>query len=68
MSGRNFLLSLLVSAEVLRIEVTDTCADALPRHSGRGPLLVEAPADRWGVDLGPVPRKTAWAELDLPRP
>ncbi|MFF9849363.1 hypothetical protein [Streptomyces litmocidini] len=25
-------------------------------------------ADRWGVDLGPVPRKTVWAELDLSRP
>ncbi|MFF2327051.1 MULTISPECIES: hypothetical protein [unclassified Streptomyces] len=35
----------------------------------RGLLIVEALADRWGIDVGPVPRKTVWAELDLaPRP
>jgi hypothetical protein len=53
--------------------VTDTRGDALPRHrhpspdaeSGRGLLLVEALANRWGTELGPVPRKTVWAELDL---
>lgn len=67
-NGRNFRLSLLVSAAALRIEVTDTRGDALPRHSGRGLMIVEALADRWGVDLGPVPRKTVWAELDLSRP
>ncbi|MFE6094241.1 ATP-binding protein [Streptomyces massasporeus] len=38
------------------------------RLPGRGLLLVEALADRWGVRLGPVPRKTVWAELDLPNP
>ncbi len=71
--GRDFRLALLATAEVLRIEVTDTRGDELPRHrppmpdaeSGRGLLLVEALADRWGVELGPVPRKTVWAELDL---
>ncbi|MGX1910433.1 ATP-binding protein [Streptomyces phaeochromogenes] len=72
--GRDFRLALLVTAEVLRIEVTDTRGDELPHPqrpsadstSGRGLVLVEALADRWGVELGPVPRKTAWAELDLP--
>ena len=31
-------------------------------------LLVEALADRWGVELGPVPHKTVWAELDRSHP
>ncbi|MGQ4384671.1 ATP-binding protein [Streptomyces sp. SAS_270] len=72
--GRDFRLALHATTDVLRIEVTDTRGDDLPRRqppspdavSGRGLLLVEALADRWGVELGPVPRKTVWAELDLP--
>ncbi|QKW08523.1 ATP-binding protein [Streptomyces sp. NA04227] len=32
---------------------------------GRGLLLVEALADRWGVVDGPVPCKTVWAECGL---
>jgi len=71
--GRDFRLTLYVVAGILRIEVTDTCGDHPPRpqhpaadaESGRGLLLVEALADRWGVALGPRPRKTIWAELDL---
>ncbi|MEU9877058.1 ATP-binding protein [Streptomyces phaeochromogenes] len=71
--GRDFRLALLARGETLRIEVTDTRGDDLPRRrssspdaeSGRGLLLVEALSDRWGVELGPVPRKTVWAELDL---
>ncbi|MFD5946229.1 ATP-binding protein [Streptomyces collinus] len=74
--GRDFRLVLRTRSETLRIEVTDTRGDDLPRHhpaapdaeSGRGLLLVEALADRWGVELGPVPRKTVWAELDRSRP
>ncbi|MGW2087390.1 ATP-binding protein [Streptomyces sp. NPDC001880] len=76
--GRDFRLSLIAHRdELLRIEVTDTRAEQLPvasapdRHaeSGRGLLIVEALADRWGIDVGPVPHKTVWAELDLaPRP
>lgn len=72
--GRDFRLD--VSARCggwLRIEVTDARGEALPRTgtpardagSGRGLLIVEALADRWGVTCGPVPRKTVWAELDL---
>ncbi|MET9501765.1 ATP-binding protein [Streptomyces sp. NPDC006622] len=72
--GRDFRLVLLARGGTLRIEVTDTRGDDLPHRrppapaaeSGRGLLLVEALADRWGVALGPVPRKTVWAELDLP--
>ncbi|WP_137988329.1 ATP-binding protein [Streptomyces vilmorinianum] len=75
-TGRNFRLALLVDAGTLRIEVTDTRGDDLPRlkspgadaDSGRGLLLVGALADRWGVELGPVPRKTVWAEIDLRAP
>ncbi|MFF5919344.1 ATP-binding protein [Streptomyces flavochromogenes] len=73
-AGRSFRLALLSRPGVLRVEVTDTRSERLPRarpacpegDSGRGLLLVEALADRWGVELGPVPRKTVWAELDLP--
>ncbi|MEF9883960.1 ATP-binding protein [Streptomyces sp. P9-A4] len=73
-AGRSFRLALLDREGVLRIEVTDTRGERLPRaepaspegDSGRGLLLVEALADRWGVDLGPVPGKTVWAELDHP--
>ncbi|WP_406459112.1 ATP-binding protein [Streptomyces sp. NBC_01622] len=71
--GRDFRLTLYVVGGTLRIEVTDTCGDRPPRpqhpatdaESGRGLLLVEALADRWGVARGPNPRKTIWAELDL---
>ncbi|MFD5336362.1 ATP-binding protein [Streptomyces hawaiiensis] len=71
--GRDFRLVLQARRKTLRIEATDTRGDDLPRslppaldaESGRGLLLVEALADRWGVELGPVPRKTVWAELDL---
>ncbi|MFF8291529.1 ATP-binding protein [Streptomyces sp. NPDC016309] len=73
-TGRSFRLALLADRGVLRIEVTDTRADALPRRrppspdaeSGRGLLLVEALANRWGATLGPAPQKTVWVELDLP--
>ncbi|MEU7294010.1 ATP-binding protein [Streptomyces exfoliatus] len=75
-AGRSFRLALLGHEGALRIEVTDTRGEDLPRlqppfaegDSGRGLLLVEALADRWGTALGPVPRKTVWAELDLPHP
>ncbi|GAA1355892.1 hypothetical protein GCM10009612_21020 [Streptomyces beijiangensis] len=74
--GRDFRLDLTRTAHrTLLIEVTDSRGDRLPApqpppgaaESGRGLLLVEALADRWGVSLGPTPRKTVWAELDLPR-
>ncbi|MFF8511613.1 ATP-binding protein [Streptomyces sp. NPDC015492] len=72
--GRSFRLAVVTHTGVLRVEVTDTQGEQLPRakpadsegESGRGLLLVEALADRWGVDRGPAPRKTVWAELDLP--
>ncbi|MFF3321649.1 ATP-binding protein [Streptomyces sp. NPDC002889] len=79
--GRDFRLTLTVTVtvtvtvtgtKVLRIEATDTRGDRIPvlqdpagGESGRGLLLVEALADRWGVDDGPAPGKTVWAELSL---
>lgn len=72
--GRDAHLALTLRGDALRIEVTDTRGDEVPRcpqppppdaESGRGLLIVEALADRWGVETGPVPRKTVWAELDL---
>ncbi|MCI3930997.1 ATP-binding protein [Streptomyces sp. AN091965] len=77
--GRNFRLTLRLAASgVLRVEVSDTCAERLPRapgpgpvdpdaESGRGLLIVAAIADRWGTEFGPDPRKTVWAELDSGR-
>ncbi|WP_436996827.1 ATP-binding protein [Streptomyces sp. enrichment culture] len=70
-SGRDFRLLLYVVGDTLRIEVTDTRGDRLPcrqrsaddAESGRGLLLVEALADRWGVVPGPPPLKTVWAEV-----
>ncbi|MEU7035542.1 ATP-binding protein [Streptomyces sp. NPDC046237] len=73
-AGRNFRLVLVTQEDTLRIEVTDTRGHDLPQlraqdgESGRGLLLVDALADRWGVDLGPVPCKIVWAELDLRTP
>ncbi|MFI5657447.1 ATP-binding protein [Streptomyces sp. NPDC051684] len=75
--GRDFRLDLHVSPATLRVEVTDTRPDRLPTRttphpapaeseSGRGLVLVEALTDRWGVTGGPAPRKTVWAEIDLP--
>ncbi|WP_416977214.1 ATP-binding protein [Streptomyces sp. T028] len=71
--GRDFRLSLYVLAGTLRIEVTDTHGDRLPllqdpaadAESGRGLLLVDALADRWGVTSELCPRKTVWAEVQL---
>lgn len=73
--GRDFRLTLYVVGGTLRIEVTDTRDDRLPYAKepapdgefGRGVLLVDALADRWGVARGPAPRKTVWAEIG-PRP
>ncbi|MFF3453707.1 ATP-binding protein [Streptomyces sp. NPDC002730] len=73
--GRGFRLTLaLADAGTVRIEVADTRADRLPHtpehpeadmESGRGLLMVEAYADRWGANDGSAPCKTVRAELDL---
>ncbi|MFV2118652.1 ATP-binding protein [Streptomyces sp. Act-28] len=76
-SGRGFLLALRLTSPgpALRVEVTDTRPERMPTRppqapptdseGGRGLLIVDALADRWGITEGPVPRKTVWAELDL---
>ncbi|MFE0807089.1 ATP-binding protein [Streptomyces sp. NPDC058794] len=74
--GRDFRLTLYVVGATLRIEVTDTRGDELPHpqtpapdaESGRGLLLVEALAHRWGVTEERFPRKTVWAELPCTPP
>jgi anti-sigma regulatory factor (Ser/Thr protein kinase) len=75
--GRDFRLSLcVIGGDVLRIEVTDTRGERLPEvqppsadaESGRGLLLVDALADRWGVVEEYFPRKTVWAELCCSQP
>ncbi|MEU1160850.1 ATP-binding protein [Streptomyces sp. NPDC005921] len=71
--GRDFGLTLYVVGRTLRIEVTDTRGDRPPHaqspapdaESGRGLLLVEALADKWGVAPGLSPRKSVWAEIDV---
>ncbi|MFJ2625919.1 ATP-binding protein [Streptomyces sp. NPDC087532] len=72
--GRDFALRLVhaSAAGLLRVEVSDT-HPALPvrllppadADGGRGLLLVEALASRWGVAERTGPGKTVWAELDL---
>ncbi|GAB2788391.1 ATP-binding protein [Streptomyces daliensis] len=76
--GRRFRLELFLRCDgVLRVEVADARGEARPprsgglravaedAESGRGLLLVEALALRWGVAPGPFPCKTVWAEVVL---
>ncbi|MTE21498.1 ATP-binding protein [Streptomyces sp. TRM43335] len=77
--GRDFRLTLLLPAEpaVVRIEVTDTRPERLPRRpiaepgsadamSGRGLLLVSVYATRWGCEVRDAFTKTVWAEVSRP--
>ncbi|MFD3802378.1 ATP-binding protein [Streptomyces sp. NPDC058619] len=72
-TGRDFRIGLTLGGGVLRIEVVDTRGDRVPglrdadeaAEGGRGLLLVDALADRWGVDRGLPPCKVVWAEVDL---
>ncbi|MGK5532923.1 ATP-binding protein [Streptomyces sp. URMC 129] len=64
----------LLAPTVLRVDVEDLLADRHPdfaltdpeAESGRGLILIEAFADRWGVLDRRPHGKTVWAELDLP--
>ncbi|WP_241028357.1 ATP-binding protein [Streptomyces verrucosisporus] len=64
---------------VMRIEVTDTRPERLPRHpaaepgqpeevSGRGLLLVAVHARRWGCEARDAFTRTVWAEVPLRAP
>lgn len=70
--GRDFRLTLTIEGEkALRVEVADArgerlpsvCAPASLDDAGRGLLLVDALADRWGVEPRPPSGKTVWACL-----
>ncbi|MFD7461026.1 MULTISPECIES: ATP-binding protein [unclassified Streptomyces] len=72
--GRDFRLALLLLPYGLRIEVTDTRPERLPPNpatpllptdatSGRGLLLVQAYANRWGCTVNDAYTKTVWAEI-----
>ncbi|MGW2174944.1 ATP-binding protein [Streptomyces sp. NPDC001705] len=75
--GRDFLLALTPddAAGTLRIAVSDTRGEHRPAippeqnpddESGRGLLLVDALADRWGTEPRLPSGKTVWAEIDQP--
>ena len=67
---RFFRVRLALTATVLRIEVTDPRGERMPvvraatdqECFGRGLLIVEQVADRWGVEPRTV-GKTVWCEL-----
>lgn len=75
--GRDFELRLGydVATGVVRVEVSDTHPErpnppgpeAGVLEGGRGLLLVEALASRWGVDERQGPGKTVWAEYTVRR-
>lgn len=78
--GRDFEVTAEIRDRTLRLAVSDArgelrppgpgaaCAPMPPlAESGRGLLLVDALADRWGVLDRPLVGKTVMAELDLPR-
>ncbi|MFD5796380.1 ATP-binding protein [Streptomyces diastatochromogenes] len=78
--GRDFELRVSLLPGRVRIEVTDTRAEHRPpgprdlcppaplANAGRGLVLVDAVADRWGVVDRDPPGKTVRAEVDLPLP
>ncbi|MET7617394.1 ATP-binding protein [Streptomyces sp. NPDC005408] len=77
--GRDFHLRLAAAPAALEIDVTDTRGERRPRpaprppgpddESGRGLLLVDALADRWGITpRSAAPGKTVWAVLGVVPP
>ncbi|MFJ9897351.1 ATP-binding protein [Streptomyces sp. NPDC091280] len=74
--GRDFQISLTLdpTTGTIRVSVTDARGEQLPvvradfatpadSESGRGLLLVNALADRWGTEPYPPSGKTVWAEV-----
>lgn len=71
--GREIETRYLRTAGTLRIEVHDAASERPEKREpgseecgGRGLVLVEALADRWGVEDRHGPGKAVWAELSLP--
>lgn len=75
--GRDFHLLVAFDgrASRFRIEVSDACQDRLPVHpvapaaeeeSGRGLLLIDVLADRWGWAPRVPVGKTVWADVVAP--
>ncbi|MFD0023105.1 ATP-binding protein [Streptomyces sp. NPDC058382] len=72
MRGRLFRVHLILTAAILRIEVSDPRGERLPAPReadsddcyGRGLLIVAQLADRWGIEPRTV-GKTVFAELIL---
>ncbi|WP_461036521.1 ATP-binding protein [Streptomyces mayteni] len=72
--GRDFALSLALGPSLVRVEVRDTRPDRLPpadapRSSadalgGRGLLVVDGLASRWGCVVPNAHTKYVWAEVD----
>lgn len=72
--GRDFRLRLALDGRRVRIEVADASSARPPTAvrapgdddvSGRGLVLVDVLADRWGVEPRPVVGKTVWAEVAI---
>ncbi|MFI2203703.1 ATP-binding protein [Streptomyces sp. NPDC020192] len=71
-SGRQVAMSIEKAGSVYRIEVRDTQGDSMPvlgkpgdlSGEGRGLLLVDSLADKWGVRPERV-GKTVWAEKEF---
>lgn len=71
--GRDFEVRLSLTDAHARVEVSDTRPDLLPRTlapseaatGGRGLLLVDSFASRWGCEPRDAYVKTVWAEVDL---
>ncbi|MEU1667651.1 ATP-binding protein [Streptomyces sparsogenes] len=71
--GREIETRYLLQGESVRIEVHDASDEhpklkvpSLGETHGRGLVLVEALADRWGVTPRPVVGKSVWAVLTAP--
>ncbi|AGJ54066.1 MULTISPECIES: ATP-binding protein [Streptomyces] len=72
--GRDFRLAVGLLPRAVRIEVTDTRPERLlsalspalgDATAGRGLLLVDAYADRWGCTVRDTCTKTVWAEVGI---
>lgn len=72
--GRDFRLRLVLEARRVRVEVSDASSAVPPTAvrvpgaddvSGRGLVLVDVLADRWGVEERVPVGKTVWAEVQV---